>query len=155
VGVDKFRREVEKLEEATRGRSQPEDEHEREKRRKMVREGAERINDRRRRHSEDPVFEITEDGDVFCVRDGKPVTDYHQTLAEEWYWEFREAGHNPRGLIHDEETEGYYMPASSAAPHELAFSRDRCYLPRYFWAIGGWRADPYCISVPERLDPSG
>ena len=41
---------------------------------------------------------------------------------------------NTGGLIHDEGTEGFYMPNG-----ELAFSRDRCYLPRLFWAIGGPR----------------
>ena len=57
-------------------------------------------------------------------------------------------GYNPRGLIHDEEMQGYYMPES---PHELAFSRDRWYLNRYFWALGDDRAYPYYPSVPERL----
>ena len=75
------------------------------------------------------------------------MTEWHQTLAEEWYWDYVELG-NPSELIHDEETEGFYMPDSG----ELAFSRDRCYLPRFFWALGDSRADPYCISVPERIE---
>jgi hypothetical protein len=102
--------------------------------------------------SDEPPFAITESGDVRSSRDGKQITTFHQTLAEEWYWEFRDMGYNPRGLIHDEETQHYYMPDP---PHELAFSRDRCYLPRYFWALGDDRADPYCISVQERLPPGG
>jgi hypothetical protein len=79
--------------------------------------------ERSRREGTEAVFEITDKGDVLCARDGKPVTESHQTLAEEWYWDYVEMG-NPGGLIHDEETEGFYMPNG-----ELAFSRDRCYLP--------------------------
>jgi hypothetical protein len=37
-------------------------------------------------------------------------------------------------------------------PHELPFSRDCWYLAHYFWAIGDDKADPYHLSVPERLD---
>jgi hypothetical protein len=157
-----------------------EDEHEREKRLKAIREAAEQENERFFRYlaierrtaflesvgyeghsaedlrdqnflyaDDEPPFTITEGGEVFCGRDGKPVTDPHQTLAELWYWEFHDEGYNPRGLIHDEEAQAYYMPEP---PHELAFSRERCYLPRYFWALGDERADPYCISAPERLE---
>ena len=175
-----MRRRVRKLEDERQGTH--EDDHEREKHLRMAREGAERENERffrelaiERRttflesvgyeghtaeelrdenflyHDDEPPFTISKDGEVSCTRDGKPVTDFHQTLAELWYWEFREEGHNPRGLIHDEETEGYYMPEP---PHELAFSRERCYLPRFFWALGDSRADPYCISVPERIEIS-
>ena len=98
---------------------------------------------------DEPPFTITEDGGVFCTRDGKPVTTYHQTLAEVMYWEFHDAGYNPRSLIHDEESQGYYMPEP---PHELAFSRDRWYLPRYFWALGDGRAYPWGLNAPDRLD---
>jgi hypothetical protein len=125
-----------------------EDAQEREKRCRMTRESAEQANDRLLREGEEPIFEITESGDVYCIRDGRPVTHSHQTLAEEWYWDYVAFG-NPAGLIHDEESEGFYMPNG-----ELAFSRDRCYLPRFFWAIGDPRADPYCISVPERINIS-
>jgi hypothetical protein len=114
---------------------------------------AEDVRDENFLYAEDePPFTITEDGEVFCTWDGKPVTDSHQTLAKTWYWKFHDEGDNPRGLVHDEETQGFYMPEP---PHELAFSRDRCYLPRYFWALGSERAQPYCISVLERLERGG
>jgi hypothetical protein len=90
---------------------------------------------------DEPPFEIAEDGRVFARRDGKEITDPHQTLAEIWFWEFRESGYNPRGLIYDEEREAYLMPDP---PHELAFSRKQCHLARYFWgALGDDRANPY------------
>lgn len=123
---------------------------EREERRRRIREEAERSIERSRGENKDPVFEVAEDGGVYCAHDGKPVTDFHQTLAEEWYWDYVAMG-NPGGLIHDEKTEGFYMPEGRAAG-ELAFSRDRCYLPRFFWAIGDQRADPYCMSAPERIE---
>jgi hypothetical protein len=161
-------------------RTEPEDQAQRHKHLKMVREAAEQDNERYfrnlaierrtaflesvgyREHSaqdlrdenflyadDEPPFTITEDGEVFCSRDGKPVTDFHQTLAERWFWEFHEEWHtNPRSFIYDEATQAYYMPDP---PHELAFSRDRCYLPRFFWALGDERADPYCIHTAERL----
>jgi hypothetical protein len=143
--------------------------HEREERLRMIREGAERENERffrdlvywRRRlfllglseasraeltaeelrdenflYADDELpFDITENGEVFCTRDGKPVTDFHQTLAEVWYWQFREWDSNPRGLIHDTEVGGY-----------LVFSRDWCPLPNYFWALGADRACPQGIT---------
>lgn len=95
-----------------------EDEHEREKRDRMIRDGAEGANDRRRREGEEPVFEITEEGAVFCTHDGRPVTNYHQTLAEEWYWQELEWGFP--GLVHDEGAQAFYTPSG-----ELAISRDR------------------------------
>jgi hypothetical protein len=131
------------------GRPDPEDERPREQERERIREAVQQSIEHSLREGNEPVFEITDDGDVFCARDGKPVTEYHQTLAEEWYWDYVAWG-NPGGLIHDEQSEGFYMPTNG----ELAFSRDRCYLPRFFWAIGDPRADPYCISVPERIDIS-
>ena len=105
-----------------------------------------------------PPFTINEeDGRVYCSRDGKPVTSYHQTLAEPWYWEFveeaRAAGGNPRGLIHDEDEEAFYMPEY---PYELAFSRERLYLNRYFWALGGKGGNPSLAGLnpaPPRLSP--
>jgi hypothetical protein len=137
------RRRLERLEPGARPVGvPPEDERER------IAHDANRSNERRRSEGREPIFEVDGGGEVFCAHDGKPVTEYHQTLAEEWYWQFREEGLNPRGLIHDEATHGYYMPDP---PHELAFSRDRCYLPRFFWALGDGRPDPYRIRVPERL----
>jgi len=56
-----------------------------------------------------------------------------------------------RGLIHDKETEGFYMPEGRAAG-ELAFSRTHCYLPRFFWAMGDDLADPWCMTAPERIE---
>jgi hypothetical protein len=165
--VSDIKRRLSRLESA--GRPGPEDEQQREEKRERIRQEAERMNERylERRPIERelarlegetdeplegddlPPFTITEDGEVFCSRDGKPVTEWHQTLAEEWFWWFHEAGYNPRGLVYDEATQGYYMPDP---PHELAFSRDhRCYLPRFFWALGDERADPYCIHTSERL----
>jgi hypothetical protein len=141
---------LERLEEEARPVGVPsEDEHERRERRELIAHDANGSNERRRSEGLEPIFEVDEDGDVFCVYDGKPVTDFHQSVAEEWYWQFREWDSNPCGLIHDESTHAYYMPDP---PHELAFSRDRCYLPRFFWALGDGLADPYCIRVPERLD---
>jgi hypothetical protein len=87
-------------------------------------------------------FEIMPDGEVYCTRDGKPVTHYRQTLAEVWYWQFREEGYNPRGLIHDDEAQAYYTPDSG----EMVFSRDWCILPNYFWSIGDDRAYPQGIT---------
>ena len=158
---------------------QPEDEYVRQKRLKEVREAAEQENQRFFREltreprtayfeqagysneaveavrgedfiteEDTPPFTIIEDV-VLCTRDGKPVTDPHQTWAEVCFWEFHDEGYNPRGLIHDEETQGYCMPEP---PHELAFSRNRWYLPRFFWALGDDRANTYSLDTPERLD---
>lgn len=38
------------------------------------------------------------------------------------------------------------------AERGTAFSRNRCYLPRFFWAIGVERADPWCMRAPERIE---
>ena len=92
-----------------------ETEAERGERRKTVREQAEHAN-----HClEGGVlpFVIDEGGDVFSSRDGKPITDPRQTLAEEWYWEEVEGG--GEGLVHDEEAQAFY-----ARSGELAISRD-------------------------------
>ncbi len=66
-------------------------------------------------------FEIAPDGRVFCTRDGKPVTTYHQTLAEQWYWETVRWG--GLGFVHDEEGEAFYTEEG-----ELAVSRTRANL---------------------------
>jgi hypothetical protein len=141
-----MKRRVNKLEDSRRASVEPEDQREREERHRRIREDAQRSIERSRREGTEPAFEITEEGNVVCAHDGKPVTESHQTLAEEWYWDYVEMG-NPGGLIHDKESEGFYMSNG-----ELAFSRDHCYLPRFFWAIGDPRANPWCISVPERIE---
>ena len=38
-------------------------------------------------------------------------------------------------------------------PYELAFSRERLYLNRYFWALGNERVNLGGINSPERLSP--
>jgi hypothetical protein len=73
-------------------------------------------------------FTIEEDGLVYSTRDGKPITEYHQTLAEVWYREECEQGW--LNLIHDEEAEAFYTPDG-----ELALSRDRADLRYMFDAI--------------------
>jgi len=93
-----------------------------EKRRKVIREQAEHAN-RCQDRFEEPLFEITEAGDVFCARDGRPVTDTHQTLAEKFYW--MEVGFGGEGLVHDEETQEFFTPEG-----ELALSRDFVHLER-------------------------
>ncbi len=93
-----------------------ETEQERAERLKTVREQAEHTNHCNR--SEIPPFVIDEDGDVFSSRDGKPITDSRQTLAEPWYWEEVEGG--GEGLVYDEEAQAFY-----ARTGELAISRDR------------------------------
>ena len=146
-------------------RSEPDDERQREEERERIRQEAERMNERcmARRPVERelvwlegityeslegdglPPFTMTEAGGVRSSRDGKLITDWHRTLAEEWFWWFHEEGNNPRGLIYDEDTQAYYVPDP---PHELALSRNRCYLPRYFWALGDERADPPTAYTP-------
>jgi hypothetical protein len=60
---------------------------------------------------------ITAEGGIY-TRDGRPVTEYHQLGAEEFYWMEVEWG-GP-GFIHDEEAEAFYTPEG-----ELAVSRTR------------------------------
>ncbi len=129
-----------------------EDEHERERRLREIREAAEQENERHFRNlaierrtaylervgygghsAEDlaaenflypddtPPFEIASDGRVYCTRDGKPVTTYHQTLAEVWYWQTLEWG--GLGFVHDEEAQAFYTEEG-----ELAVSRTRANL---------------------------
>jgi len=90
---------------------------EREERRRMIREGAEGANNRARREGRVPPFEIAANGAVACTRDGRPVTAYRQTLAEEWYWEEVEAGFGH--LVHDPEEEAFHTHSG-----HLALSRD-------------------------------
>jgi hypothetical protein len=106
-----------------------EDEYEREKRRELTRQGAEQINDQRRREGMEPAFEITEDGDVLCIHDGRPFRSFHQTLAEDWYHlqlASREAGIED-GFTHAPEAEAFYGAAG-----EIALSREACHLEKFF-----------------------
>ncbi len=90
---------------------------EREERRKGLREDAEHAN--RCRDADEPLlFEVTGAGDVLGARDGKPVTDSRQILAERFYW--MEVGWGGQDLVHDEEAQAFY----SRSGH-LAVSRDR------------------------------
>ena len=99
-------------------RLDPADEKEREARRERIRETAEHVN-RCRERGKAPLFEIAENGsDVFCAYDGKPVTDWHQSGAEQFYWMEVEWG-SP-GLVHDAEAEAFYTPEG-----ELVVSRER------------------------------
>lgn len=109
-----LRRRLEALE---GGDNAAETEREREERRNRVREQAEHAN--LCHEGEDLPFVIDEGGDVFASRDGKPITDPRQTLAEPWYWEEVEEW-GGEGLVHDEEAQAFY-----ARTGELAISRDR------------------------------
>jgi hypothetical protein len=102
-----------------------------EERRRLVREQAEHVN-RCRDRDEQPVFEITADGDVLCAHDGRPVTDPSQTLAERFYR--MELGWGGPGLVHDEEAEAFYTPEG-----ELAVSRDRVDLRHLMGKEREWR----------------
>ncbi len=90
---------------------------EREERRGRLREEAEHAN-RCRDADEPPIFETTEAGDVLCVRDGRPVTDSHQIIAERFYW--MEVGFGGCDLVHDEEQRAFYSKGG-----HLVASRDR------------------------------
>src|SRR5918999_4400895 len=56
-------------------------------------------------------------GEVFCARDGRPVTSTLQITCEQLYW--MEASSNSMGLIHDEVKQAFFTPDG-----ELALSRD-------------------------------
>jgi hypothetical protein len=91
-------------------------------RRRALREVADHAN-RCQDRFEEPLFEITEEGDVLCAHDGRPVTDPHQTLAEKFYW--MEVGWGSPGLVHDEEAQEFFTPEG-----ELALTRDFVHLER-------------------------
>jgi hypothetical protein len=76
-----------------------------------------------------PPFTITEEGEVYSTRDGKPITRYRQTLGEVWYW--REVDDGELRLIHDEESQAFRTPDG-----EVAISRDGVDLRHVFGAIG-------------------
>jgi hypothetical protein len=96
-----------------------------EERRKEIREQAEHAN--RCGCGEEcgrgPLFEVDEEGDVFCTHDGRPVTDSHQILAENFYWMEVDWGASP-GLVHDEEAQAFYTPGG-----ELTLSREYVSFP--------------------------
>ena len=81
---------------------------------------AQRSNERREQEGKEPLFVITEEGEIY-TRDGRPVTKSHQTLAEEFYWQTVEWG--GLGFVHDEEAEAFYTEEG-----ELAVSRTRANL---------------------------
>ena len=90
-----------------------------------VREEAERSIESSLREGREPVFQITEDGGVH-IRDGRPVTDYRQTLAEEFYqWELEWHQGGSSELKFDAGAEAFYTPEG-----ELALSRTYVSLPR-------------------------
>ncbi|MDP9481549.1 MAG: hypothetical protein M3R38_38785 [Actinomycetota bacterium] len=64
-----------------------------------------------------PPFVVDEEGNVSSSRDGKPVTEYTQTMCEVWY--FQALGWGAPGLVHDEEGQAFYTPGG-----DLALSRD-------------------------------
>ena len=100
------------------GRAAPPEEAaaESEGRRELVREQAEHAN-RCRDRGESPIFEVEENGDVFSARDGRPVREPRQTLAELFYW--MEVGWGGPGLVHDEREQAFYTRSG-----HLALSRD-------------------------------
>lgn len=122
-------RRLARLEDRTPPGEPLEDAEQREKRRKMIREGAEQINDQRLRDGMEPAFEITKTGDVLCTYDGRPVTAFHQTLAEDWYHLQLAARRDgiEDGFMHDPEAEAFYGPDG-----EIALSREACHLERFF-----------------------
>jgi hypothetical protein len=120
--VGRIVRRLERLE-AMAGAPTPETERERTERLRIVREQAEHAN-----HclwSGKPAFVIDEEGAMFASRDGKPITEPRQTLAEEWYWKEAEEW-GGEGLVHDEEAQAFYTPSG-----ELALSCDLVDLQRY------------------------
>ncbi len=95
-----------------------ESEAEREGRQAEIIREAEAANRRRRLEGRGPVFDVDEGGNVSCSADGRPVTDFHQTLAEEWYWQELKWG--GEGFVHDEGAQAFYTPSRA-----LVLSRDR------------------------------
>ncbi len=113
AGAVSLRRRIEALEGSG---AVGETEAERAERLRTVREQAEHANHCHR--GEVLPFVVDEEGFVFSSRDGKPITDPRQTLAEEWYWEEVEVW-GGEGLVHDEDAQAFY-----ARTGELAISRD-------------------------------
>ena len=129
-------RRIERLEGLANATSRGSSERERGERLKTVREQAEHAN--HCYQGETLPFLIDESGDVFSSRDGKPITEPRQTLAEEWYWEEVEVW-GGEGLAHDEEAQAFY-----ARTGEFAISRDEVSFPHFMgearWAhLGGLR----------------
>ncbi len=116
-----IRRRLDRLEGETQAR--PEDEHKREKDRADALHMAECGNRDARLDGLEPIFEITESGEVFSTHDGRPVTDGHQALCEQWYWLHLKWGVSG----YDEETEAFYTPDG-----ELALSRTNFDIARVF-----------------------
>ncbi len=65
---------------------------------------------------------------MLCARDGRPVTDSRQILAEQFYW--MEVGWGGQDLVHNEEAQAF-----SSKDGHLAVSRDRVDL-RYLMGPG-------------------
>jgi hypothetical protein len=112
-----IKRRLDKLEE--RAGIWTEDPREREEERKHIRAQAEHANycGWGKEVGRWPLFELDEDGNVFCTHDGRPVTDSRQILAESFYWMEVEWG-GP-GLVHDEDAQAFHTPDGV-----LALSRD-------------------------------
>jgi len=118
-----LRRRLRNLENAHPPGSEGEREERREEERREIRKQAEHSNRCGAGRGEAPFFEVGKNGDVFCARDGRPVTDTSQTLAEVFYWWEVEEGW--AGLAHDEQAQAFYTPEG-----EPALSRDRVHLGR-------------------------
>ncbi len=135
---DSLRRRLGKLERTHRDNQQHHggaaDEHERQLRQARLREHAEHSNKRARREGTEPLFEITEDGDVLCTCDGRAVIHHGQIAGEEFYWMHvreREAGSVDQ-LVHDEEAQEFRTPDTG----EVAVCRDFIHLERLFRFLG-------------------
>lgn len=116
-----IKRRLDRLESDTQ--AGPEDERKREKDRAGALHMAECSNRDSRRDGLDPFFEITESGEVFSTYDGRPVTDGHQALCEQWYWQNLAWG--VRG--YDEETESFYTPEGEFALFRTDFDLARVF----------------------------
>jgi hypothetical protein len=145
--VDKRQRELDRLRKSAYSRAHEEvvELERRGEELRLVRERAQHANHCRGRE----VFVIDDTG-VYSSVDMKPITDSHQTLADELYHDFLSWGMNPRGFLHDPEKGAFYLPDP---PHKLVFSRDRLKLACFFWAFGDDHARPWDLFGPECLDP--
>ena len=92
------------------------------KRLEELRRSAEHAN-RCQGKDEEPLFVGLSGGEVFCARDGRPVTDILQITCEKFYW--MEVASGGMGLIHDEANQAFFTPGG-----ELALSRDFVHLER-------------------------